>query len=135
MSTEQLLSDPYVAAFPELQIFWAAAERDVLLLPRCTQCGEVHWHPRPQCPFCRCEVLNWEEASGRGTLHTFTVIERRAAPPDLLAYVRLQEGILVLTGIVDCEPAQLRIGMPVRVVFQATPEGRKAPFFTAAAAG
>jgi uncharacterized OB-fold protein len=134
MSREELLRDPYVAAFPELLQFWEAAARGVLLLPRCTRCGEVHWHPRPQCPFCRCETLQWAAASGRGTLHTFTVIQRGAALPDVLAYVALEEGVLVLTNIVDADPELLRIGMPVRVAFRATPEGRMAPVFMVAAA-
>jgi len=131
MSRDELLNDPYVAAFPELLPFWEAAGRGVLLLPRCTRCGEVHWHPRAQCPFCRCEVLQWEEASGEGTLHTFTIIERRGVPSDVLAYVELREGVLILTNIVDTDPGLLRIGMPVRARFRATPEGRLAPVFVA----
>lgn len=129
MTREELMGDPYVAAFPELLPFWEAAARGVLLLPRCTGCGQVHWHPRPYCPFCRCEALQWEAAGARGTLHTFTVIARGDEPADMLAYVALEEGVLLLTSIVDADPAELRIGMPVWLGFRATPEGRMAPVF------
>ncbi len=130
MTRDELLRDPYVAAFPELVPFWEAAARSVLLLPRCTVCGATHWHPRAQCPFCRSDALRWEQASGRGTLHTFTVIRRPHGAPDLLAYVRLEEGPLMLTSIVGEEqPERLRIGDAVQVTFRAVPEGRWAPVF------
>jgi len=132
MTHDDLLSDPYVAAYPELLPFWQAAGQGVLLLPWCTACGQTHWHPQGQCPFCRCPTLRWEAASGRATLHTFTAIARRDAATDLLAYVALQEGPLVLTRIVEADAAQLRIGMPLQVRFHPTPQGRCAPCFAPA---
>ncbi|MGE0799101.1 MAG: Zn-ribbon domain-containing OB-fold protein [Lautropia sp.] len=128
MSESTLHSDPYVAAFPELLPFWEATARGVLLLPRCRACGQVHWHPRAQCPECRSDDLEWIEATGRGVLHTFTLV-RRPSGNTLLAYVRIDEGLLLMTNIVGAEPDALRIGMPMRVDFRATPEGRIAPVF------
>jgi len=63
-------------------------------------------------------------ASGRGTLHTFTVVYRGArdfplGTPYVIAIVELAEGPRLMTNLVDVEPdpARLRIGMPVEVVF------------------
>lgn len=129
MTPEMLDQDPYVAAFPELRPFWEATARGVLLLPRCRACGETHWHPRAQCPFCRSTELEWFAASGRATLHTYTVVHR----PDgnhVLAYAKLHEGPLVLTNIVDTgADAVLQVGMPLQLAFRATREGRMAPVF------
>ena len=125
---QNLAHDPYVAAFPENLPFWEAAARRVLLLPRCTDCGQSHWHPRPHCPHCRSDAVQWKQASGRGTLHAFTVI-RRAGGPYVLAYVQVEEGPLMMTNIIDTPPEDLRIGMAVQCAFRATAEGRHAPVF------
>lgn len=128
MTDDPLAADPYVAAFPEHLPFWQAAERGVLLLPRCAACRETHWHPRAHCPFCRSADLQWDAASGNATLHTFTVIARPAGAT-LLAYVQLAEGPLMLTNLLDCSPDELRIGAALRVAFRRTAEGRSAPVF------
>ena len=40
-----------------------------------------------------------------------------------MAYVELEEGVRMLTNIVDCTPEEVSIGMPVEVAFEdATPE-------------
>lgn len=122
------MNDPYVEAFPEIRPFWDAAARGELLLPRCRGCSQTHWHPRAQCPFCRSTDIRWFTASGRGTLHTWTVIHR----PDstyVLAYAKLDEGPLVMTNIVDADAATLQVGLSLRVAFRATKEGRMAPVF------
>jgi uncharacterized OB-fold protein len=61
--------------------------------------------------------------SGRGTVHTFTVVHRamdpRAFPaPYVLAVVELDEGPRMLTNVVNVEPDDVRIGMPVVVRFE-----------------
>ena len=128
MSEPTLQSDPYVAAFPELLPFWDATARGVLLLPRCRACGQVHWHPRAQCPACRSDDIEWIASGGGGELHTFTLV-RRPGENTLLAYVRIDEGPLLMTNIVGAEPDALHIGMRLQVDFRATPEGRIAPVF------
>ena len=130
MSTNEITRAPYLAAFPENLPFWDAAARGELLLPRCAQCNEVHWHPRAHCPFCRSDALRWERASGKARLHTFTILGRSDAAY-VLAYVQLHEGPLMLTNVVGVEPSPqaLSIGMPLQVEFRQTPQGRSAPVF------
>ena len=126
--THSLASDPYVAAFPENLPFWEAAARHALLIPRCANCGQSHWHPRPHCPHCRSDAVLWEQASGKATIHSYTVI-RRPDSAYVLAYVQLEEGPLMMTNIIGAAPEDLRIGMAVRCEFRATAEGRDAPVF------
>ncbi|MCW5652748.1 Zn-ribbon domain-containing OB-fold protein [Hydrogenophaga sp.] len=124
------LQDPFVEAFPENAPFWAAAERGELLLRHCEDCGRPHWFARVVCPLCGSDRLAWKTASGRGEIHSFSVV-RRAGDPYVLAYVRLDEGPTVMTNIVDTPFESLRIGQRVHAVFRAVPEGRSMPFYVA----
>lgn len=121
--------DPFVAASPENRPFWQAAEAGRLLGRRCDDCGRHHWVPRGICPFCASTRIAWVPLSGRGSIHAFSTL-RRASPPYIVAYVELAEGPCMLTNLVGMAEAEMRIGAPVRVVFERTPEGRMAPKFT-----
>ncbi len=121
-------SDPLVQPHPHGHAFWRATAEGVFLLPRCRACGRSHWYPRPFCPFCHAEAIEWEVASGFGSVEAFTSV-LRATPTTIVAYVKLEEGPVMLTNLVHCELEALRIGDRVRVAFQAAPEGRAVPVF------
>ena len=97
------------------------------MLQRCRDCGTVQHKPRGVCASCLSGDIEHFVASGRGTVHTFTVTHQNQAPPFaqhlpyVLAYVELPEGPRVLTHVVGCEPDAVRIGMRVVADF-ATPE-------------
>jgi hypothetical protein len=113
---------------PETQPFWDAAAAGKLLVKRCTACGEAHHYPRARCPFCGSDATEWIEASGRGTVYSFSVF-RRAPVPYAIAYVTLAEGPTMLTNIVDGDLDAIRIGQAVRVVFKPTDGGPPVPTF------
>jgi uncharacterized OB-fold protein len=115
---------PLPVATPESRPFWDAARRHELQLQHCGACGTWVFYPRAVCPRCFATDLEWRRASGRGTLHTFTVVHRGLkgfpiGPPYVIAIVELAEGPRLMTNLVDVapDPAALRIGMPVQVVF------------------
>ena len=114
----------------ETEPFWSAAAEGRLVLPRCDACGTVIWYPRRFCPACRTTSVSWIEASGRGTVYTYTVVRKGArgawgeVAPYVIAYVELDEGPRVLTNVVDIDPDAVEVGMAVRVVFDPTPEGQ-----------
>ncbi len=116
--------------------FWAATAEGRLELQRCRDCGTIIWWPRAICPSCSSFGLDTFDASGRGTIYSCTTVHRsqgrswNAATPYVVAYVELEEGPRVMTNIVDCDPAEVRIGTPVRVVFHDTGEGNALPRFT-----
>lgn len=122
-------SDPYVTTHPSSRAFWEAAANGVFLLPRCHDCGRWHWYPRPFCPFCHSEHVALEPASGTGRVHAFSWLER-AAPRTIVAYVRLTEGPIMLTNLIGCDSASVRIDDPVTVSFRPAAEGRSMPVFT-----
>jgi uncharacterized protein len=112
----------------ETRPFWDAARAGRFLLPTCTACGKPHWYPRAICPFCDNGAIEWREASGRGAIHTFSVM-RRVKEPYAIAYVTLAEGPTMMTNIVDCDLDALHIGQPVAVVFAPTEDGPPVPMF------
>lgn len=127
MQFDELMADPFVAAQPESLPFWQAAERGEFLGKRCVDCGKFHWYPRCVCPFCG-GGTGWQPMSGLGRLYAFSTL-RRASPPYTVAVVELDEGPRMLTRLMDANPESLKIGVPVRVYFTRTEEGRKIPAF------
>jgi uncharacterized OB-fold protein len=127
---------------PETRPFWEAARRHELCLQRCTACAEYLFYPRAVCPRCLGTDLEWRRVSGRGTLHTFTVVHRGArgfplGPPYVLAIVELAEGPRLMTNLVGIapDPAAFSIGMPVEVVFEDVTDQVTLPRFRPAGAG
>jgi uncharacterized OB-fold protein len=116
---------------PETEPFWDAAAAGRLVVKHCTACDRPHHYPRSICPFCGSDRTEWRPASGRGTVYAYSVM-RRATPPYAIAYVTLEEGVTVLTNLVDCDLDAIRIGQPVRVVFRPTDGGPPVPVFTPA---
>ncbi|HXQ50697.1 MAG TPA: Zn-ribbon domain-containing OB-fold protein [Stellaceae bacterium] len=114
---------------PESAPFWDAARRGALLLKRCRACGNAHYFPRPICPFCMSAETEWIEATGAGTIYSFSVM-RRAAPSYALAYVTLDEGVTMMTNLVDCDFDALKVGMRVKVAFKPSDGGPPVPMFT-----
>ena len=79
-----------------------------------------------------CHSLEYEmvELSGTGTVYSYAVLHHPRSPrftyPLVAALVDLDEGIRMVSNLVGVEPADVRIGMPVRVTFEPT-GGRSAP--------
>jgi uncharacterized protein len=117
----------------ETKPFWDATTEGRLLLARCRACSTVIWYPRAFCPVCQSFDIEWIQASGRGTIYSYTVNRRGQGDyRDLtyvLAYVELAEGPRMLTNIVDCDPEQVAIGQAVQLVFHPTAAGPALPRF------
>ena len=101
------------------------------MLPTCSSCGKAHWYPRNFCPLCFSDTIEWRESPGNATIYSFTSMPR-ATPVIVVAYVRLDEGPLMLTNLVDCDPAEPAIDRRVKVKFVASESGRMLPMFTLA---
>jgi hypothetical protein len=114
---------------PETQAYWDAAMQGRLLLRRCNACGKIHFYPRSICPFCFSDETHWLESKGVGAIYSYSIM-RRGGSPYALAYVTLDEGPTLMTNIVDCDLASLRIGQRVRVVFKPSDNGYRIPVFT-----
>jgi uncharacterized protein len=114
---------------PETKAFWEAAAAGKLMMGKCAACGEVHYYPRAICPHCFSDKTELQQASGKGTVYSYSVM-RRAPIPYAIAYVTLEEGVSMMTNIVDCDLDQIRIGQAVRLVFKPSDGGPLVPMFT-----
>jgi hypothetical protein len=121
--TNTAYNKPLPSPSPITQGFWAAAHRHEFLLQRCRNCRRYIHYPRAACPHCLSQDLEWAPASGRGAIYSYTVARRPTASvfadmtPYVIAIVELEEGPRMTTNIVGCPPEEVRIGMPVEVVF------------------
>jgi len=103
--------------------YWESGADGALRLARCQQCGFYLHPPLPICPRCRSRQVEFEPLSGRGVVYSFTISRYKWSPgiepPYLVAQVELveQEGLIVVTNIVDCDVDKAAIGMAVSVRF------------------
>jgi uncharacterized OB-fold protein len=118
----------YAKALPHIdeenRPWWEALQRHELYLQKCRDCGDLRYYPRALCTQCLSSRIEWVRARGTGKVYTFTATYQNQAPgfrdslPYVMAYVELDEGVKMLTNLVDCRPEQVKIGMPVEVVFE-----------------
>jgi uncharacterized OB-fold protein len=116
---------------PEMRPFWEGCAEDRLMLTRCGDTGRAFAYPRGVSPFTLSANVEWFEASGWGVVYTLSRIAGGPAS-HAIAYVTLDEGPTILTGLVDDEARPLAIGDRVKVVFREVEGGYKAPFFAPA---
>ncbi|GAA3007751.1 Zn-ribbon domain-containing OB-fold protein [Microbacterium aurantiacum] len=116
--------------------FWdGVRDAGVFRIVRCRACDQVHHYPRPFCPQCWSDDVEWVDASGAATLYTYSTVYMNDLPPfrDELPYVaavvELAEGPRVMTRLIDCTPDELRIGMPLTMTTRALTDDITVPLF------
>lgn len=113
--------------------FWTAAADGRLLIQACGTCSRLRHPPRPMCPWCRSTETAWQEMSGRGRIWSFVVPHPPVLPafapfaPYNVCIVELAEDpdLRVVGNLIESpgspinsvDPTTIRIGEPVRVVF------------------
>ncbi len=129
-------SKPLPLVRPETASFWEAARAGRLVFQECVACGQRQLFPRLVCHRCLGADLRWVESSGRGTVLSHTTIHQAAHPafaadvPYVYALVELDEGPRLPTNIVGVAPEDVRVGLPVRVVFTSVTTAISLPHFT-----
>ncbi|MQA84726.1 MAG: hypothetical protein GEV03_08920 [Streptosporangiales bacterium] len=118
--------------------YWAAAGEHRLVTQHCRGCDRI-WHPPlPRCPHCHATELDWRPAGGEGTVYSYTVVEHAThvavadQVPYVVAIVELAEGPRIVANIRGCAPADVSVGMPVRVVFEQVTDDVAIPQFVPA---
>lgn len=120
---------PAPRVLPESLPFWQAADEGRYLVKKCNSCGQVHHYPRDICPFCLSDDTVWQDSPGTGVVYSFSTMGKDEAAYTM-AYVTLDEGVTVMSNLVECDPTQVVIGQKVRVVFTPTEGGHAVPMFT-----
>jgi uncharacterized OB-fold protein len=102
--------------------YWDAAKQHRLVIQRCDACDHAIFYPRSICPECMSDRISWIEASGSGTIYSYTVVHRAPAQfaddaPYVVALIDLTEGVRLMSNVVGSPPADVHIGARVSVVF------------------
>lgn len=123
--TSEQVARPYPAVTPETAFFWTAGQDGTLKFLRCERCGHFIHPPQPRCPECLGTELAVTPVSGRATVVASTINHHlwhpAFPPPYIIAIVEIEEApyVRLTTRIVRCAPEDARIGLAVRVCFEA----------------
>lgn len=121
----------------QLGAFWRYARKEELRFPRCRACGKFHWYPQVLCPYCQSNDIEWAKVSGKGTVFTWTTVKHPFAEefklrlPFILTLVTFDDGpgFRFVSNIVQCDPDEIYIGMPVEPVFEHVKDDLVLPVF------
>ena len=125
------MEKPFPVPDAQTAPFWNAVTAGRLDVQRCQSCGRHVFYPRSLCPHCGGVDLEWVTVSGRGMVYSFTVVHRAPAEfepeaPYVVALVELEEGVRMLTRLIDVDPAAVSVAMPVEVALSGEP---RLPYF------
>jgi uncharacterized OB-fold protein len=125
---------PLPLADADTEFFWEGARALKLMILRCADCGTYVHYPKPGCWNCGGANLAPEQVSGRGTVYSYTVTHRDVPgldAPFAVVIVELEEqrGLRMVSRMIDMPPEDVRIGLPVEVVFQPVAEDVFLPLF------
>lgn len=115
--------------------FYGFCAHGELRFQKCGNCGTWRHVPRLMCADCGSWEWEWERSSGRGRLFTWTVVHRPMHPafagevPYAPAMIELEEGVRMISWVIDCPPEELARGMPVAVVFERVDDSLTLPKF------
>ena len=115
--------------------FWAAAPRPRLMLPRCLDCDAAFWFPRPFCPTCGHDRLEWFESTGEGTAYAVSVHHRAPSTdfwldsPYVVALVDLDDDVRMLSNVVGDGAVTTVVGDRVRLSWALLADGHQRPVF------
>ncbi len=124
MTVSSQYAKPLPGESPESKPYWEAARRHELVFQKCGSCGRKIHFPRVVCPGCLSGDLQWSKASGIGTVYSYTIIYRQIAHPGfdsdipyVYAIIELEEGVRMISNVINVDPLKVKIGMNVKVVF------------------
>jgi hypothetical protein len=127
------MSRPAPSPSIDTAAYWQACNRDELLFQRCNVCRRVQFYPRRICIACQAEDLSWEASTRKGSIHSFTIVQRAANRafdsdvPFVLALIDIDEGYRMMMNVIGDARLETTIGRRVRVVFNRQPDGQNIP--------
>ena len=104
--------------------FWQGLREGKLLLQHCADCGHVQYYQQGTCRSCGSENLSHRPASGRGKVHSFSVVYRAPGPafksdvPYAVLLVELEEGPRMISTFIGGRPEDVTFDMEVVLTFE-----------------
>ncbi len=127
------VSPPQPGISDDTRFFWEGLKTDRLLAQSCDDCGTLRHPPGPVCTRCHSFAWSAVELSGRGTLHSWTVVHHAAHPafdyPHMIGLVDLDEGVRIVAPLEDVAPDVLAAGLKLQVAFRNVADEDRLPAF------
>ena len=123
MSEDNKYNKPLPEFRPETKPFWDSCKKHELLLPKSKETNKFFFYPRAFSPGDDMAEVIWEKASGKAKVWTFSIHHMgptKAYKDDgayVVALVETEEGVKMMTNIINCDPKEVYVGMDVEVVF------------------
>ena len=120
------------------QPFWDSCKAHELSAQRCDDCGKFRWTPQAFCPHCYSWKFAWTKLGETGTVDSFVVVHYVSIPayqddvPYVVAHITLDgtdNQVTMISNVIECPWDKVRVGMPVRVVFEDVTEEVTLPKF------
>lgn len=115
--------------------FWEGCRSGILRLQYCDRCQQHQFYPRLYCMHCGSNKISWVTASGLGLIYSYTIIHQNKSPefvqntPYNIAIIQLAEGPRMMSNIIGISPQDLRIGLPVKIIFDPVTDTISIPRF------
>jgi uncharacterized OB-fold protein len=108
----------------EAKPFWANLREHRLTAQRCKDCGKFFtFPPQGSCPHCLSSNYDWVALSGKGRVYSFVTYHRAWHPayqdkiPYNVSLIDLDEGPRLVSNVVGCKHDEVKVGMPVEIVY------------------
>ena len=117
--------------------FWDSVNAEALAIPRCRDCGAVHFYPHALCPSCMSPNLDQVPVSGNGTIYSYTIIRApqpafKGMEPYAVVNVELDEGVRIMANVRTDDVEKVRIGVRVKMIYEQSTDDLKIPQFVLA---
>ena len=114
--------------------YWEGLALGELRIQRCNSCSKAVFYPRAICPHCFSDQLTWTVASGKGTIYSYTVAHQAfgsfaADVPFVVALIELEEGVRMMSRLLDAPRERVTVGAAVQVTFEKVEEDLTLPYF------
>ena len=115
--------------------FWEGVAHGELRIQRCADCSQLRHPPRPMCSACQSTAWDTVTSTGRGEIYSYATHHHPPLPgiklPLTAVLVALEEGVRIVSTLTGTPPDDVRIGMPVEVVFEDVDQDLVLPVFRA----
>ncbi len=124
MTTDIAYAKPLPALTGLTKEFYGWCRQRELRFQRCARCEAWRHVPRDMCAACGSAEWRWERSGGRGRIFTWTLVARAMHPafaddaPYAAVVIEMDEGVRVVSQVIDCPVDELAIDTPVQVVFE-----------------
>ena len=135
ISSEDAKRKPVPSPDADSAALWRGLRDGMLLLQHCGDCRHIQYYQQGMCRHCGSENLSHRAASGRGKVHSFSVVHRAPGPafrddvPYAVLLVDLEEGPRMISTYTGGKPQDVTFDMDVVLVCEVIDEETTLPRF------